>query len=1128
MKKLFGTKMTNSKKSSLFFVFFSMALIVFQLAAATIQPQQVRAATTAEMTATLAKYSVYAAVRSCILQLGIMKTNPDSKATGNDKYTLPYPTTFSDASFANSANTNWAGLGFVASGGQSNGRVTCSAVGKMASSTLAMTDDELMVAVGYEKVQGTGTASVWTYKNPANRQNTNNYINIANSFTAAVSAKGIVVDEPTYAYYFLAHAALLQGCGATKVANPTQTQATSGATGADGYWYIKEPNAAGTAMQEVLYQIAIAAQGNTVYAYPRPTEKDGEQSKTTCKEIIYALDSTAADRYTTSLATQNDATGLKAAAQVYAAGSGSQSGVCANADTRIDSGEYARCIDAVTACLQPTTVPIGLSSVTYTYRDMPVDIFTACFKAKAKNSFQIPDDASIKDAYTKLQTAAIAAADTAATGLIQPGSDTTSGADPCAGMTGAAMQWLACGIFTTIKSMVDGLSNIYTTLLHNDADTIFKQGGGVQGGFSFFRNLGLVLVIVAGLIMVIAQATGTDLVDAYTVKKTLPKLGVALVGIALAWPLLKFAVVLSNDLGAVAQSVFDGMIKSVSGVDTSSPTSPFNSFSSFFNYLFVAAGAIGGAVAAGGIVVGALGVWGTILLAVSLLITFLTGLIVLLIQQLLLLVLILTAPLAIAAYVLPGTEKLWKFWKSNFFKVIIMFFVIVMLSRVGDFLAALSFATGTDSGKLIGTLAKGATLILTFQAPKIASQVLGGIMGAASGMAYKMAGGLKAPIDKQRQQAGAVHREHTYGRRILSAQAEAQRRLKDAASGTNNRLASSLLRGAGRAVGGYNLEARMSQRQAAVAKEVNDQIATGADDEIRGLSVDKQEALRRAARGDNSLMRVDKDTKKRQFKSLGGLWVDEAAVDEGHRRWGNDRYAQQAALSYEMRKANSEEEVAGISSRYASLARNAWGMSDKEAGGAWIGAAFENQNQHIEFKKTDWDTGDVRYDALADEIYEKKGSYPLAQMHSRTIERLKQGYQNADDIISDTSSTQAQKDVALERKRKIEAITETFMSELGGGGGGGFQMDPATGQPVALNPPTGASQQQGPYRMANTAGAAHVAERVQELAVMTGAFVGAPSATYDQSQHHAADPITTRNDGTTINVGTNNQKQNRP
>jgi hypothetical protein len=56
-------------------------------------------------------------------------------------------------------------------------------------------------------------------------------------------------------------------------------------------------------------------------------------------------------------------------------------------------------------------------------------------------------------------------------------------------------------------------------------------------------------MVIAGLVVVIAQALGTELLDAYTLRKVLPRILIAAVGITLSWQLMEFFVTLTNDLG---------------------------------------------------------------------------------------------------------------------------------------------------------------------------------------------------------------------------------------------------------------------------------------------------------------------------------------------------------------------------------------------------------------------------------------------------------------------------------------------------------------------------------------------------------------------------------------------------
>jgi hypothetical protein len=234
---------------------------------------------------------------------------------------------------------------------------------------------------------------------------------------------------------------------------------------------------------------------------------------------------------------------------------------------------------------------------------------------------------------------------------------------------------------------------------------------------------------------------------------------------------------------------------------------------------------------------------------------------------------------------------------------------------------------------------------------------------------------------------------------------------------------------------------------------------------------------------------------ERQYRTLGGGWVSEQAVIAGQNRWGKKRlgagdgFAQQASLAYEMRKASSEEEVQGLADNFGSVARG-WGMSQGRQDGAWIGAAFENQNKHLEYKRMKATAGGNRtldyagQGSFVDEIYENRGSYNLAQMGSNTVEQLKKAHADAQ------RAERAGVAGASDRRKKIAAIAETFMHSYGGIPTGGAGGAPPT-IPGATVPPGSP-----PPRQANTPGAAHIAQRVVELAKITGVYGTEPSGYY--------------------------------
>ena len=305
-----------------------------------------------------------------------------------------------------------------------------------------------------------------------------------------------------------------------------------------------------------------------------------------------------------------------------------------------------------------------------------------------------------------------------------------------------------------------------------------------------------------------------------------------------------------------------------------------------------------------------------------------------------------------------------------------------------------------------------------------------------------------------------------------------------------------------------SFEGRMSAINARTAKQIGDTIATGKDDVFRGASVNMAAANAagalhdesgRALENGNGLKRIT-ESGKTQYKSLGGQWVDETDVVEGHKRFGKDVAAQQAILSYEQRKAMTDEEVQGITDRYVPLAQQQWGMTENQAQGAWIGAGFENQNQHLEYKntKSNGKEGTAKLDVakFAKEAYEKKGSYQLSQMSGHTVVQLENAFKTA----VETGDTESQD--------RLKAVAETFMHQLSSGGGGHRTDEGAVDDPAAIaraeqamrDAAAGSQRGQtssgaatgGAPRMVSSSGSGAVGEAVYRFARTTGVIAAPP------------------------------------
>ncbi len=586
------------------------------------------------------------------------------------------------------------------------------------------------------------------------------------------------------------------------------------------------------------------------------------------------------------------------------------------------------------------------------------------------------------------------------------------------------------------------------------------------------------------------------MLDAYAIRKAAPRIVLAVIGINLSIYLCLAAVDITNVIGRGIAELLTTPFVTADSYDITVDSSVENiAATGGIVGIFVGAGGLG--AAAGGIAglatapLATLGALLIIMIPIALIALAVMATIV--IRQALLIFLIIVSPVAIACFVLPGTEKYFRQWFDTFVKTLLVYPIIAIIFAMSDVFGAIIFGSaqaGNDwSGPvkvITGVIVIYAPLVLIPFAFRFAGGVIGQISKVAAGSASKLAdlGPIKnrraiAKRDLQNQQI--QHKSDIAGR--------LQERGSQDRGFLGRHVTNRAYRGLAGAVGGYNIEEQASAARQAMAKTLNDQIATGRDEEIRGLTVNKttadQGAWAAAAAADgntygqNGLRRRTADGRV-QYKTLAGAWVDDAHVRAGHARWGRDSFAQQTALSYEMRKAANNEEVADVSQRYMDLATGSggWGMSQGMAAGSFKGAGFENQGAHLEFKHMNFDSAtgapQLDYAGFSKEAYEKKGTYALSQMSAHTFDQLREAHRNGD----------------TETKARVEAVAESFMTRFGGGGAGvaGMEGDVPLmegGSPLATRGAPGASQSQ--YQT-NAPGAAHVAEAVRQLAVDVGVY----------------------------------------
>jgi len=287
----------------------------------------------------------------------------------------------------------------------------------------------------------------------------------------------------------------------------------------------------------------------------------------------------------------------------------------------------------------------------------------------------------------------------------------------CESQPNVVMAWVTCPIINAIDGATDFLDNQIISLLLipkdyyakedpetcSDADTEPCQDSALYQTWQRLRNVAILILVPILLFMVISTALGFDFVDAYTIKKALPRFVIAVIFISLSWFIVTFLIDITNDIGQGILGIMTAPFGGANGI----------SLRSLYDPTALEGVAGGGAVVVGGgaataiflymlISGGAIGV--IFSFGFTTLIALLLAFLVLATRQMLVIALMIFAPIAILSWIFPGNDKLWKLWWQSFSKLLIMFPMIMVLIGAGRIFASIINTAGSDT--LFNTILK--------------------------------------------------------------------------------------------------------------------------------------------------------------------------------------------------------------------------------------------------------------------------------------------------------------------------------------------------------------------------------------------------------------------------------------
>lgn len=313
------------------------------------------------------------------------------------------------------------------------------------------------------------------------------------------------------------------------------------------------------------------------------------------------------------------------------------------------------------------------------------------------------------------------------------GSAATEDKKDCGDVLGSGLLgWSICPAINVAISFADGAWSIFEFLLINNP---LDGSGSYYDSWTKVRDLANAILVVIFLGIVISQVSNIGISN-YGIKKMLPRLVIVAVAINISYYLMQVIIDIANITGKSIDSIFSGF-ESYSGLKAA------NGWSVLFDSILLSAtvaGSVGVTLAAGAV----LG-WPAIILflgamIIPAIIGIIAGLLALQVRSMLIPILAIFSPVALVAWVLPNTQKLFDKWKSMFTGLVFLYPLASIYYGGLKFAASITLGSG-ESSSIQRLMALAALFIGTFMVAVIAiksNSIMGKIVGGIGGFANKL------------------------------------------------------------------------------------------------------------------------------------------------------------------------------------------------------------------------------------------------------------------------------------------------------------------------------------------------------------------------------------------------------
>lgn len=234
---------------------------------------------------------------------------------------------------------------------------------------------------------------------------------------------------------------------------------------------------------------------------------------------------------------------------------------------------------------------------------------------------------------------------------------------------GDGVGWIICPAASFLASMTDGAFLFLSTFLSYDTLTEEEGRTAIQKQWAIVRNVANVAFIIAFMVIVYSQITGTG-INSYGIKRLLPRIIVAAILVNLSFWICTIAVDVSNIVGWNLKSLL---------------TNAIPERESTFGWLDIMGMILTAQVTGGALVAAAAFSSTTALLSIALpimisaLFSILMIIFILIARQAIITILIVIAPLAFVAYLLPNTNKWFERWYGGFISMLMLYPLVALV-----------------------------------------------------------------------------------------------------------------------------------------------------------------------------------------------------------------------------------------------------------------------------------------------------------------------------------------------------------------------------------------------------------------------------------------------------------------